>query len=66
MNWITRHLKKMSQDELCTLSSALDDELEARDERRVERGRQRSSHFSDIVRGKRCALRWQPDLQKAA
>ena len=66
MSWITKHLKKMSQDELCTLSSTLDDELKIRDERRVVRGHQRSTHFSDIVRGKRRALRWEPSLQKAA
>ncbi len=66
MKWIIRHLKKMSQEELCTLSSALDNELENREKRRVKRGHQRSSHFSDVVRGKRCALRWEQNLQKAA
>ena len=40
MKWIIRHLKKMSQEELCTLSSALDNELENREKRRVKRGHQ--------------------------
>ena len=66
MNWSINRLKKMSQEELCTLSAALDDELEVRTERRVARGYQRSSYLCDIVRRKRRALRWAPGLRKAA
>ena len=66
MNWIGKHLKRMSQDELITLSAALDDELEVRAERRVARGYQRSTYFCDRVQGKRRALRRAASLRRAA
>lgn len=66
MNWIAKHLKRMSQEELYTLIAALDDELEVRTERRVARGYRRSTYFCDIVRGKRRAPRWAPSRRKAA
>lgn len=59
-------VRGMSDEQLQTLSMALDAELELREERRTTRASQRSTFLCDRVRGPRMASRPSHDLCEAA
>ena len=63
MNGIIKKLERLTEEQLFTLSAALDDHLDRLAERRMKRGYQRSTYISDLVRGRRCAPH---KLRKAA
>ncbi|MCK4623765.1 MAG: hypothetical protein KAV00_00505 [Phycisphaerae bacterium] len=63
MNGIIKKLERLTEEQLYTISAAIDDRLERLGERRIKRGYQRSTYISDLVRGRRCAPH---EIRKAA
>ena len=63
MNGIIKQLKRLTEEQLYTLSAAIDDHLDQLTERRIKRGYQRSTYISDLVRGRRNAPH---EIRKAA
>ena len=61
MNAIAKRLTRATDEELFSLSEALDMELDHRNERQVRRGYQRTGYMRDIVRGKIHAARFNRD-----
>ena len=61
MNATAKRLTKETDEELFSLSEALDMELDRRNERQIRRGHQRSAYMRDIVRGKISAARFNRD-----
>ena len=63
MNGIIKQLERLTEEQLYTISAAVDDHLERLVERRIKRGYQRSTFICDLVRGRRCAPH---EIRKAA
>ena len=61
MSAIAKKLTKATDEELFSLSEALDMEFDHRSERQIRRGYQRTGYMRDIVRGKISAARFNRD-----
>ena len=61
MSAIAKKLTKATDEELFSLSEALDMEFDRRNEQQVRRGYQRTGYMRDIVRGKISAARFNRD-----
>lgn len=61
MKAIAKNLTKATDEDLFTLSEALDMEFDRRSEQEIHRGYQRTGYMRDIVRGKVSAARFNSD-----
>ena len=61
MNATAKRLTKATNEQLFSLSEALDNELDRRNEQQIQRGQQRTGYMRDIVRGKISAARFNRD-----
>ena len=66
MKTAMKRLKKMSKNEIVGLYDIIDNEMEMRAKPRIQKGFQRSTYLSDMVRGKRRAPRLETRYLKIA